>query len=80
MAKSPKTAIIIASIICATLVLLAAIGAWFYIQQQDNNRTTSKEQAIKECSEKIMPRAAEDYKYAEYEKCMAGKGFDGRER
>jgi flagellar basal body-associated protein FliL len=80
MAESPKKTIIITSIICVTVLLLSAIGVWFYIQQQDSNRATSKEQAIKECSDKILPRAAENLKYADYEKCMAGRGFDGRER
>lgn len=78
MSKSPKITIFMVLIICATVVLLSAIGAWFYVNQQDSNRADSKEQAIRECSDKIMPRAAEDYKYAEYEKCMANKGYDAR--
>lgn len=78
MVKSSSKAVILTSLVCATLVLMSAIGAWVYIQQQDGRRTDSKEQATRECSGKILPRAAEDYKYAEYEKCMANRGYDVR--
>lgn len=52
MAKSSRTALVITIIICSSLVLVSAIGAWVYVQNQSIAQKDRGLQQAKELKEK----------------------------
>jgi hypothetical protein len=58
-----------------TIAALVSCAVFAYSIFSEQQRKDNEEKARSECSEFILPRASENLKYAEFNKCMAGKGF-----
>lgn len=54
MAKSSRTTVVITVIICTSLVLISAIGAWVYVQNQSIAQKDKELQQAKELKEKEL--------------------------
>lgn len=61
-----------------TTAVVAASGAFMYRVFSIKNAEHSHTAAIKECSSKIHTRADGSYIYADFNQCMASKGFLGQ--